>query len=152
MTDIIGDCDDSDASIYPGNPALVVSVAFSLAGADGMFEGAPEWLHDEVSTVSFAGAAQPAIRVDFGDEETESEGGVSIEAGTLTLTSTSLEEDVVVEAGMCLLFTDDGGDDQAMGPVPVPSDDDGPWEEEDWEEEDGDDAHPFTYVEAGSCE
>jgi len=143
---------DENAMTIQIDPALVVSVAFSLAGADGMFEGAPEWLHDEVSTLSLAGAAQPAIRVDFGDEETESEGGVSIEAGTLTLTSTSLEEDVVVEAGMCLLFTDDGDDDKATAPVPVPHDDDEPWEEEDWEEEEDDDAHPFTYVEAGSCE
>jgi len=138
---------EENAMNFQVDPALVLSLAFSLAGADGMFEGAPSWLHDEVISVSLDGADRPEVRLDFGDEEADEEGGFSVVAGTLTLSSTSLEEDVVVEAGMCVVGAE-GEEDDDMDREGMP----GPRDGDDWDEEDEEDSHIFSEIQAGSCE
>lgn len=130
---------DENAMNFQLDPALVVSVALSLAGADGIFEGAPSWMHDEVMTVSLTGSS-PEVRLDFGDEESESEGGFSVVSGTLTLSSTSVE-DVVVEAGMCIVGVEE---DDHMEGMEEPH--------EDWDEEEEEEAHLFSEIQAGACE
>jgi hypothetical protein len=88
-------------------PALDVRVALTLKHVWEAFvedqEDLPDVLADDVLGIRFAGSDAPTLET-IGDDEGRQ---MLISSGTLTLSSPHLDENVVIEEGMCMSSEDD---------------------------------------------
>jgi len=69
------------------------------------FEDLPDFLLDETLGVYFSGSSSPEIQILDVEEDTE----VQVVSGQLTLWSTAMDEDVVIEEGQCMTGIDEEG-------------------------------------------
>jgi hypothetical protein len=67
------------------------------------FEDLPDFLLDETLGVYFSGSSSPEIQILDVEEDTE----VQVVSGQLTLWSTAMDEDVVIEEGQCMTGIDE---------------------------------------------
>ena len=82
---------------------LDLAVAFALRHVQDVFDDIPSFMLDETLGVRLDGAAIPALET-VGDDEARQ---LRVAAGTLTLWSTALDDDVIVQAGMCVVGPED---------------------------------------------
>ena len=98
-------------------PSLDVGITFGMAPfkedlaatLDVSLEDMPEFLMDETLGARLDGAETPRLETIGSDEE---DFEVRVSAGVLTLSGSSLAEDVVIGEGMCIGSEDSASDDE----------------------------------------
>jgi hypothetical protein len=98
--------DGEDLSIQT-SPVMDAAVTWYLKGIESDLDEVPAFLLDETFRVLLDSDPTPSVL--FVDGSDDSDGGLKVTAGKLTLSSSAApEETVTVETGMCLMGMEDG--------------------------------------------
>jgi len=99
--DLMGEGDND--IVFQFSPKLDFQVAFAWQKVSSIIEDMPSFFLDETLAVLFEGSDKPTFKI----LETEESTLFKVTSGQLTLSSTAMEDDVVIQEGQCFVGVDD---------------------------------------------